>query len=81
MAYDKLGRMTQRTEAEGTSTWTYDTKSKGIGKLAVITGPNGYKKELSYDALIFISNLLACSVAFRALAVLCSNNLLKYSRS
>jgi YD repeat-containing protein len=30
MAYDKLGRMTQRTEAEGTSTWTYDTKSKGI---------------------------------------------------
>jgi hypothetical protein len=25
---------------------------------------------------IFISNLLACSVAFRALAVLCSNNLL-----
>jgi YD repeat-containing protein len=58
MAYDKLGRMTQRTEAEGTSTWTYDTKSKGIGKLAVITGPNGYKKEL-----------------------LCSNNLLKYSRS
>jgi hypothetical protein len=76
--------MTQRTEAEGTSTWTYDTKSKGIGKLAVITGPNGYKKELSYDALgrvSFISNLLACSVAFRALAVLCSNNLLKYSRS
>jgi hypothetical protein len=43
--------MTQRTEAEGTSTWTYDTKSKGIGKPAVITGPNGYKKELSYDAL------------------------------
>jgi hypothetical protein len=32
-------------------TWTYDTKSKGIGKPAVITGPNGYKKELSYDAL------------------------------
>jgi hypothetical protein len=37
-----VGRMTQRTEAEGTSTWTYDTKSKGIGKPAVITGPNGY---------------------------------------
>jgi YD repeat-containing protein len=41
MVYDKLGRMTQRTEAEGTSTWTYDTKSKGIGKPAVVTGPNG----------------------------------------
>jgi YD repeat-containing protein len=38
MVYDKLGRMTQRTEAEGTSTWTYDTKSKGIGKPAVVTG-------------------------------------------
>jgi YD repeat-containing protein len=37
MVYDKLGRMTQRTEAEGTSTWTYDTKSKGIGKPAVVT--------------------------------------------
>jgi YD repeat-containing protein len=37
-------------EAEGTSTWTYDTKSNGIGKLSVVKGPNGYKKELSYDA-------------------------------
>jgi hypothetical protein len=35
--------MTQRVEAEGTSTWTYDTKSNGIGKLSVVKGPNGYK--------------------------------------
>jgi hypothetical protein len=28
----------------------YDTKSNGIGKLSVVKGPNGYKKELSYDA-------------------------------
>jgi YD repeat-containing protein len=41
---------------EGTSTWTYDTKSKGIGKPAVVTGPNGYKKELSYDALGRVSS-------------------------
>jgi YD repeat-containing protein len=32
------------------------TKSKGIGKPAVITGPNGYKKELSYDALGRVSS-------------------------
>jgi hypothetical protein len=49
--------MTQRTEAEGTSTWTYDTKSKGIGKPAVITGPNGYKKELSEVAILIVDIL------------------------
>jgi hypothetical protein len=45
---------------------TYDTKSKGIGKLAVITGPNGYKKELSYDALgrVSSSSLVASDVVF-----------------
>jgi YD repeat-containing protein len=47
MTYDKLGRMTQRTEAEGSSTWTYDTKSNGTGKLSIVKGPNGYKKEIS----------------------------------
>jgi hypothetical protein len=36
-------------------------------------------KALYFD--IAERHLLACSVAFRALAVLCSNNLLKYSRS
>jgi YD repeat-containing protein len=36
--YDKLGRMIERTEPEGTSTWQYDTAAKGIGKLATMIG-------------------------------------------
>lgn len=50
MAYDKLGRMVSRTEAEGTSTWQYDTATKGIGKLHKAFGyGNTLFKELSYD--------------------------------
>ena len=36
MTYDKLGRMLTRVEAEGTSTWTYDSALHGIGKLASV---------------------------------------------
>jgi len=43
MGYDALGRMTSRTEPEGSTTWTYDTAIKGIGKLAVVA---------QYDAAI-----------------------------
>ena len=39
MQYDTLGRMITRKEPEGTTTWTYDTQPKGIGKLASITAP------------------------------------------
>ena len=49
--YDKLGRMTQRVENEGTTNWQYDTATNGIGKLAQVTAPLGYKKEHSYDSL------------------------------
>ncbi len=51
ISYDKLGRMTQRVEPEGTTNWQYDTKANGIGKLAQVTAPLGYKKEYSYDSL------------------------------
>lgn len=37
MTYDKLGRMTKRIEPEGATTWQYDTKANGIGKLASVT--------------------------------------------
>jgi hypothetical protein len=50
-SYDKLGRMTQRVEPEGTTNWQYDTKTNGIGKLAKVTAPLDYKKEYSYDSL------------------------------
>lgn len=34
-AYDKLNRKKQRSEPSMVSTWTYDTGTKGVGKLAV----------------------------------------------
>ncbi len=49
MTYDKLGRLLSRGEAEGISTWTYDTAVKGIGKVATLSGPNGYQQLFSYD--------------------------------
>ena len=51
MTYDKLGRMLTRTEADLTSTWTYDTASKGIGKITSETSSNGYSRSYSYDSL------------------------------
>jgi hypothetical protein len=48
MAYDVLGRMIERSEAEGVTRWTYDTQTMGIGKLAGVSGPDGYSKTLSY---------------------------------
>ena len=51
MAYDALGRMTSRTEAEGSTSWTYDTAVKGKGKLHRVAGPGGYVRVHSYDSL------------------------------
>jgi RHS repeat-associated protein len=52
MTYDKLGRMLTRVlpNSEGTSTWTYDTATKGIGKLASVTNPNA-NETYTYDSL------------------------------
>jgi RHS repeat-associated protein len=49
--YDLLGRMIQRNAREGISRWTYDTRPKGIGKLAAVSGPAGFSATYSYDAL------------------------------
>lgn len=51
MAYDNLGRMIARTGPEGTSAWTYDSAAYGKGKLASVTGPNGYQETYAYDSL------------------------------
>lgn len=51
MQYDKLGRMISRTEPDLISTWTYDTATKGIGKLAAATSSNGYSRTHAYDTL------------------------------
>ena len=55
LTYDKLRRVTQRVEADLTSTWTWDTATHGIGYLAVAAatgtaGPTGgYKRTMTYD--------------------------------
>jgi RHS repeat-associated protein len=57
MVYDSLGRMTQRTEPDLVSQWSYDKKfdntpcGKGVGKLCEATADNGYKRVHTYDSL------------------------------
>ncbi|MEI7468816.1 MAG: FG-GAP-like repeat-containing protein, partial [Chloroflexota bacterium] len=47
--YDEVGRMVERQEREGTSRWNYDTRPRGVGKLAEVTGSDGYKESYDYD--------------------------------
>lgn len=56
MVYDKLGRMTERREPDLVSTWSYDTCTKGIGKLCRTTADNGYVSVSGYDSLGRISS-------------------------
>ncbi len=56
LQYDKLGRVTQRAESDSnggvlTSIWTYDTATKGIGKLASAVTSGGYQRTHGYDSL------------------------------
>jgi RHS repeat-associated protein len=51
LAYDLLGRLTQRVEPEYVSNWTYDSCTMGVGKLCQTTTTNGITKKLVYDSL------------------------------
>jgi RHS repeat-associated protein len=57
MVYDPLGRLTQRSEPDLVSTWSYDKKfdgsgcGAGIGKLCEARTTNGYQRVHSYDAM------------------------------
>lgn len=51
LAYDLLGRMTSRAEPEYTSTWAYDSCTKGTGKLCSSSTSHGITKTLVYDTL------------------------------
>jgi RHS repeat-associated protein len=55
--FDPLGRITSRTEPEGTSSWTWDgsAAAHNIGKLAAVSG-YGYAESLTYDTLSRLSN-------------------------
>ena len=50
--YDALGRPTQRTNADGTSTWTWGAAAakKNVGRLVALSGP-GYSESLLYDVV------------------------------
>ncbi|KJZ07663.1 hypothetical protein TW85_24735, partial [Marinomonas sp. S3726] len=52
--YDLLGRMTSRTNSEGTSSWQYDSDTSGVGQLSKATqvsssGKGTYVEDYSYD--------------------------------
>ncbi len=54
--YDRLGRMTKRSEPDLTSVWTYDSCPKGVGKLCQAstltgTGQIDYNRIHFYDSL------------------------------
>ena len=57
MAYDAIGRLTQRAEPDLISDWSYDKKfdasacGKGTGKLCEAKADNGYNRKHSYDSL------------------------------
>ena len=51
MTYDLLGRLKTRVEPEGTTTWNYDTATKGKGKLASVVHYGGYTRTHNYDSL------------------------------
>ena len=53
MTYDKLGRLKTRTEPETapsvSTTWIYDTATKGVGKLASVSHYGGYSRTHTYN--------------------------------
>jgi RHS repeat-associated protein len=56
ITYDSLGRILTRTEAEGTTTWSYDTAAGStpsghwLGKLGSASAPGSYSETYSYDS-------------------------------
>ncbi|HET8669807.1 MAG TPA: hypothetical protein VFM05_04030, partial [Candidatus Saccharimonadales bacterium] len=51
VTYDKLGRIKTRVTQEGTSTWAYDTATKGVGKPASVSSPGNHQEIYTYDTL------------------------------
>jgi RHS repeat-associated protein len=61
-SFDLLGRMTTRSESEGTSTWTWgaSASAKNIGRVASISGP-GFSESYSYDGIGRLSTITIAS--------------------
>jgi RHS repeat-associated protein len=49
MEYDNLGRITQRTENEGITQWSYDIGENAKGKLTRVWNDQGYERTHNYD--------------------------------
>ena len=50
LKYDLLGRLVHRVEPEGTTVWVYDATLTSKGRLAQVSGSNGYLRTHAYDA-------------------------------
>ena len=51
LTFDEAGRLYQRSEAEGPTTWSYYTSGAGnLGKVSQISAPNSYTEYFWYDA-------------------------------
>jgi RHS repeat-associated protein len=50
LAYDALGRRTSTVDADGVTTFEYDTQPFGIGRLARTTSPDGVVTQHAWDA-------------------------------
>lgn len=50
--YDKLGRLIERDEDEGISTWTWGTSAaaNNIGRLVAVDGPDSYSEDYEFDS-------------------------------
>jgi RHS repeat-associated protein len=61
MTYDKLGRMTARSEADLVSNWYYDKDQGGTtcksGRLCQVTASNNYGRTISYDSQARVASL------------------------
>jgi RHS repeat-associated protein len=56
--YDELSRPLTRIEAEGTTTFVFDTAVNGVGQLKSVTmSPSGYSETNSYDTLSRLSQV------------------------
>ena len=49
LKYDLLGRLVHRVEPEGMTVWVYDATLTSKGRLAQVSGPNGYLRTHAYD--------------------------------
>ena len=51
LQYDEIGRLNERTEEDGTTTWVYDIATNGIGLVASVGTSDGYTQSFTYDNL------------------------------